>query len=622
MWCLRTIKVFILSFLVMASAGFAAVCAPATSGGTAPSTWPTYCWLDFSTYNEATAMTAGGQNFSINLTDGSVLSFNLKVSSSVAGAALTAVAAPSWSGSAVGNTAFLGIPNKPILYTATNASVITVTISSIVLTPPAGATAASSYAFVAADAESTNNGEALSFTTNGTNWTVLDQVPPISGNIYPTTTNTGTVFTETGAAGTVGGYIVGSTSPTSVTTVLTAGGLQGAMFAVRFASVTVNDSLVSVRPNAADQFTYSINVTSSGNPLALTTSTGTGNGPYGPVGVSLASGLPFTVKEVMAAGSVSSLLNYSTTLNCTNSNPGSPTALPTNSLTTNYNFPSLAFGDAIVCNFVNTPFPLLTLSKALGASGRVFTADQFVMNIKDSSNAVVATTTTTGTGTTVSTGTTNAYQARVGNTYSFSEAASGTTILAGYAPSMACVNAYTTSSTVKPTTVGGTVTPALGDSIVCTITNTATATQATLQITKNSIVLSDPVNGTTNPRAIPGAVVRYTITVTNIGKGKVDAGTVIVADPLPTTVSMSVSGTPVTFTDGAVSSGLSMTSANVTYTKAAGGTSAYTYTPVADANGYDANVTGLKVVPTGSMAAATVAGALPSFTLQFNTKIK
>lgn len=475
--------------------------------------------------------------------------------------------------------------------------------------------------FVAADAESTNGGEALSFTTNGGNWTVLDQVPPISGNTYPTTTNSGTTFTETGVAGTVGGYIVGSQSPTTVTTVLTDGGLQGAMFAVRFASITLNDSLVSVRPNATDQFTYSINVTSSGNALATATSSGSGNGPYGVLGVSLASGLPFTVKEVMSSGSGSTLLAYSTSLTCTNTNTGSSTVLPVNNASTAYNFPTLNFGDAINCNFVNTPFPVIKLSKALGTAGRVFTGDQFVMNINNG-GSVVATTTTTGTGTTVTNGTTAAYQARVGSSYTFTEAASGSTILNDYAATMSCVNAFTTSSTALPTAVGGTLTPALGDSVICTITNTAIGTKATLQITKVSSIISDPINGTTNPRAIPGAVIQYLITVTNIGTGPVDAGTVIITDPLPTTVSMYVSGTPVTFTDGSPSSGLALTTANVTYSQAVGGGTPFTYTPVPNGSGYDSKITGLRVAPTGTMAAATTTGSLPYFTLKYLVTIK
>jgi uncharacterized repeat protein (TIGR01451 family) len=42
---------------------------------------------------------------------------------------------------------------------------------------------------------------------------------------------------------------------------------------------------------------------------------------------------------------------------------------------------------------------------------------------------------------------------------------------------------------------------------------------AALTITKASVVYSDPANGTTLPKAIPGATLTYTITVTNTGTG-------------------------------------------------------------------------------------------------------
>lgn len=54
---------------------------------------------------------------------------------------------------------------------------------------------------------------------------------------------------------------------------------------------------------------------------------------------------------------------------------------------------------------------------------------------------------------------------------------------------------------------------------------------AALAATKTSRVISDPVNGTTNPKAIPGAVVEYCISVTN--SGGADATSVAISDPLP-----------------------------------------------------------------------------------------
>jgi uncharacterized repeat protein (TIGR01451 family) len=57
---------------------------------------------------------------------------------------------------------------------------------------------------------------------------------------------------------------------------------------------------------------------------------------------------------------------------------------------------------------------------------------------------------------------------------------------------------------------------------------------AALTVTKVSSVISDPLNGTTNPKMIPGSVVQYCITVTNAAGGA-SAGTVAISDLLPTT---------------------------------------------------------------------------------------
>jgi Surface adhesin CshA non-repetitive domain 2 len=169
---------------MVAAPAYAQSCAPATTQGTAPAGWETYCWLDFTNYNDVTARSSSGQNMVFTLTDGSTLSLNVKVTPTAA-TGFNNIAAPSWTGAAVGNTAFLGIPGKPILYTA-SAGAKSVTFSNILITPPPGAPAVTAYAFVAADAESTNGGETLQFVTNGGGWTILDQVNPISGNVYPT----------------------------------------------------------------------------------------------------------------------------------------------------------------------------------------------------------------------------------------------------------------------------------------------------------------------------------------------------------------------------------------------------------------------------------------------------
>ena len=140
----------VLGTLFFAPAAMAASCAIATSqGSTGPANWQTYCWIDLSTYNDASARSGLGQNMSLTLQDGTVMSFNLKVTS---GAALTTLTAPSWTGAAIGNTAFTGIAGKPVIYQTDDSSTATVVMSNIVLTPPPGATGGTQYMIVAADA--------------------------------------------------------------------------------------------------------------------------------------------------------------------------------------------------------------------------------------------------------------------------------------------------------------------------------------------------------------------------------------------------------------------------------------------------------------------------------------
>ena len=616
-WTCRALLALVLLSLAVSAAN-AASCAAAGSAGAAANGWDTYCWLDMTSYNDATARSAAGQVMSFNLSDGSIFNVTVKTVSSAA-SGVTATAAPAWTGAAIGNTSFLSIPGKPIMYTTNNASTVTLTLSGMSITPPAGALAGS-YMFIVADGESSNTGESLTYATNGGNWQLLDLVPPISGAIYPTYTSSGSSVGVTGVAGTVGGQIFGSTSPSTVTTTIVAGGLQGVMFAVRFASVRLNKTIASTRLAAADQFTYSVKATTSGITLASATSTGTGAGPFNNAAASLASGISVTLTEAVAAGSASTLSQYMARLSCTNSNSGSPTTLPTNLATTNYVLGSISYGDAIMCTFVNTPQPRLSLAKALSAN-RVFDTDQFTIQIKNGA-AVVASATTTGAGNTVNTGTTGVQQVSAGTAYTVSEIAAGTTNTLLYGGAMSCNNSFGVSGTTLPTTVGGTVNPRWGDNITCTLTNTPNPTKAILSTTKAWVVLSDPQNGTTNPKAIPGALIQYSITVTNSGPGPVDPGTVVVTDPLPTQILAYVAGTPITFTDGAFASGLTYNYAvNVTWTKAVGGNSAYTYTPVADGQGFDAAVTGIRIAPGGTMAGATLTNQ-PSFTLTFTTKVR
>jgi hypothetical protein len=155
-----------------------------------------------------------------------------------------------------------------------------------------------------------------------------------------------------------------------------------------------------------------------------------------------------------------------------------------------------------------------------------------------------------------------------------------------------------------------------------------------LSMTKASVAFSDPLNGTTNPKLIPGAFVDYTLTVNNpaavtgpppIPGYSVTSGSVIVSDPTPTNLALFVGnlggGTsgPAVFNAG--TSGMAYT-----YTSLASATdniefsnnngTSWTYTPVPDVNGVDTLVTNVRMRPTNAMPSGT------SFSFRLRYRIK
>jgi uncharacterized repeat protein (TIGR01451 family) len=149
----------------------------------------------------------------------------------------------------------------------------------------------------------------------------------------------------------------------------------------------------------------------------------------------------------------------------------------------------------------------------------------------------------------------------------------------------------------------------------------------TLVISKTSQVISDPFRGASNPLRIPGSVQLYTILVRNTGPGTVDSNTLVITDPIALDAAIYVStasGDPVVFTDGSApnQSGLTyLYATSVSYSNQPGGGAPFNYTPVPDANGFDGNVHGIRIVPAGVMNAAAGA-ATPQFTIQFRVRVQ
>ncbi|MCH8221634.1 MAG: LamG domain-containing protein, partial [Proteobacteria bacterium] len=153
-----------------------------------------------------------------------------------------------------------------------------------------------------------------------------------------------------------------------------------------------------------------------------------------------------------------------------------------------------------------------------------------------------------------------------------------------------------------------------------------------LVVTKSVMTLEDPVNATTDPKAIPGAIERYLVEVTNTGSGPADADTVFITDSLPAFMALrvidfdGVNPGPVAFVDGSPASGLSYT-----FTSLGSGTddiefsndggSTWTYTPVDSGDGTDPAVTDTRINPKGIFANNT-GGGDPSFQLLFKAVIQ
>jgi fimbrial isopeptide formation D2 family protein/uncharacterized repeat protein (TIGR01451 family) len=144
-----------------------------------------------------------------------------------------------------------------------------------------------------------------------------------------------------------------------------------------------------------------------------------------------------------------------------------------------------------------------------------------------------------------------------------------------------------------------------------------------LSVLKSAQTYSDPYNGTTNPKAIPGAMMLYTVQVTNTSYGSVDANSTVITDAIPANTSMCVStlcsNPPLAFTCSASPAcGLTFNYlTNVTYTCAAPPAPC----PQTDANGYGTNVTSIAINPAGTFNGAPSSQST-NFSVTFKVKIK
>ena len=153
----------------------------------------------------------------------------------------------------------------------------------------------------------------------------------------------------------------------------------------------------------------------------------------------------------------------------------------------------------------------------------------------------------------------------------------------------------------------------------------AAASAAPLVITKTSQTVSDPV-GNLLPKAIPGALIDYTISITNpVANGLTAVNGIYFSIVIPTKTKLCLADLgplfsgPVAFTAGTslLSYGFTaLTSGTDGLDFSSDGGTTWTYQPIADSDGCDAAVTNVRVKMTGTQLAASTAS------IRFRVKLK
>ena len=205
---------------------------------------------------------------------------------------------------------------------------------------------------------------------------------------------------------------------------------------------------------------------------------------------------------------------------------------------------------------------------------------------------------------------------------SLNNAASATLLINAGAPVGTGGNDYTNTAFINTSDVYDT---AFGNNSDSIIVSPKIIPKPNFSISKTSVTSWDPVNAGTNPIAIPGALVLYSINVSNFGDGAGEE--FILTDPLAGELSLKVNdaGGPFTFTNNAHLGSLIfnyVSLEDVTDDVAFdNGNGFYDHIPVADIDGVDSNVTAFRINFGGTFD-AKVGANTPAMDLGFKVKIQ
>lgn len=437
----------------------------------------------------------------------------------------------------------------------------------------------------------TTPGGGTSFTVTIPAGTYQNAAVPLGIQIVDDTATEGSETIQI-ALGTGTGYTVSSTTSCG-----------GAARTASTYTITDNDSPVVLAKNwtngiAGDTVSLAI----AGGALA-TAGTSTVGGSTSNATTVAAPGSTLTLTEAFTAGTAA---NYNNSLECRRNSDNVVVATTGSGLSRTVVMPS---GTSLTCTWTNsrksaTLVVRKTWVNALTTNAVTVATSGLINNASLTSVANSANETDTNAAVAVYA----AESATLGESFTVGNGAN-------YSQALACTgNATALAGNVL------TVHPA-DTAIICTFTNTYVVP---LAIAKTSLAYSDPVNGTTNPKLIPGGFANYSLTVTAPSGTTPSNNSVIVTDAIPANLSLFVGAYapgpgPIAFAAGGSAltygfTSLASTTDDLEFSNNGG--ASWTYAPTADANGVDAAVTHVRVRPKGTMAPGS------SFTINLRARVK
>lgn len=138
-----------------------------------------------------------------------------------------------------------------------------------------------------------------------------------------------------------------------------------------------------------------------------------------------------------------------------------------------------------------------------------------------------------------------------------------------------------------------------------------------IELTKNSTVISDPINNTSNPKRIVGSVLEYTLKANNRGFGEASSGSVSIEDNIPPELKMCVAD--IGQCKKPFLSNNSTHTLNMSQVEYKIGTT-WSTNPSPDSEGYNSSVTAIRIPMTGIFPG--YCGTERSFEIKFRVGIK